>query len=74
MSTPARRRLMRDFKVCYSPLFFFFLVINTKLSKTNKQELKLLINTFFFQKRMQQDPPSGVSASPLPDNVMKWYV
>lgn len=23
---------------------------------------------------MQQDPPSGVSASPLPDNVMKWYV
>lgn len=21
---------------------------------------------------MQQDPPSGVSASPLPDNVMKW--
>ena len=70
MSTPARRRLMRDFKVCYS----LFLVINTKLSKTNKQELKLLINTFFFQKRMQQDPPSGVSASPLPDNVMKWYV
>ncbi|WLF81520.1 Ubiquitin-conjugating enzyme E2 2 [Lodderomyces elongisporus] len=36
MSTPAKRRLMRDFK------------------------------------RMQQDPPSGVSASPLPDNVMKW--
>ncbi|EMG47610.1 Ubiquitin-conjugating enzyme E2 2, partial [Candida maltosa Xu316] len=35
MSTPAKRRLMRDFK------------------------------------RMQQDPPSGVSASPLPDNVMK---
>jgi ubiquitin-protein ligase len=25
-------------------------------------------------KRMQQDPPSGVSASPLPDNVMTWYV
>ncbi|EDK47003.1 ubiquitin-conjugating enzyme E2 2 [Lodderomyces elongisporus NRRL YB-4239] len=36
MSTPAKRRLMRDFK------------------------------------RMQQDPPSGVLALPLPDNVMKW--
>ncbi|KAK7678390.1 Ubiquitin-conjugating enzyme E2 2 [Cerrena zonata] len=36
MSTPAKRRLMRDFK------------------------------------RMQQDAPSGVSASPLPDNVMSW--
>ncbi|KAG7664924.1 UBC2 [[Candida] subhashii] len=35
MSTPAKRRLMRDFK------------------------------------RIQQDAPSGVSASPLPDNVMK---
>ncbi|ODV93500.1 hypothetical protein PACTADRAFT_52076, partial [Pachysolen tannophilus NRRL Y-2460] len=36
MSTPARRRLMRDFK------------------------------------RMQSDAPGGVSASPLPDNVMTW--
>lgn len=36
MSTPAKRRLMRDFK------------------------------------RMQLDAPSGVSASPLPDNVMSW--
>lgn len=36
MSTPARRRLMRDFK------------------------------------RMKEDSPPGVSASPLPDNVMIW--
>ncbi|SCV01043.1 LAMI_0G08988g1_1 [Lachancea mirantina] len=36
MSTPARRRLMRDFK------------------------------------RMKEDAPPGVSASPLPDNVMVW--
>ncbi|EEQ35962.1 putative ubiquitin-conjugating enzyme E2 [Clavispora lusitaniae] len=36
MSTPAKRRLMRDFK------------------------------------RMQSDAPSGVSASPVPDNVMSW--
>ena len=53
---------------------FFFFGYKHQTIKTNKQELKLLINTFFFQKRMQQDPPSGVSASPLPDNVMKWYV
>ncbi|SMN21243.1 similar to Saccharomyces cerevisiae YGL058W RAD6 Ubiquitin-conjugating enzyme (E2) [Maudiozyma saulgeensis] len=36
MSTPARRRLMRDFK------------------------------------RMKEDAPPGLSASPLPDNVMVW--
>jgi len=36
MSTPCKRRLMRDFK------------------------------------RMQNDPPAGVSASPVADNVMTW--
>ncbi|KAJ1656893.1 Ubiquitin-conjugating enzyme E2 2 [Dispira parvispora] len=36
MSTPTRRRLMRDFK------------------------------------RLQQDPPVGVSGSPQPDNIMIW--
>jgi len=25
-------------------------------------------------KRMQTDPPAGVSASPIADNVMTWYV
>ncbi|KAK4080381.1 hypothetical protein Trihar35433_1486 [Trichoderma harzianum] len=25
-------------------------------------------------KRMQTDPPAGVSASPIPDNVMTWFV
>jgi len=24
--------------------------------------------------RMQTDPPAGVSASPVADNVMTWYV
>jgi ubiquitin-conjugating enzyme E2 A len=24
-------------------------------------------------KRMQTDPPAGVSASPVADNVMTWY-
>ncbi|KDD75422.1 ubiquitin-conjugating enzyme [Helicosporidium sp. ATCC 50920] len=36
MSTPARKRLMRDFR------------------------------------RLQQDPPEGVNASPRPDNIMQW--
>lgn len=36
MSTPARRRLMRDFK------------------------------------RLQKDPPLGISGAPCPDNIMKW--
>ena len=44
---------MRDFKSMLLSLFFY----KHQTIKTNKQELKLLINTFF-QKRMQQDPPS----------------
>jgi len=36
MSTPSRRRLMRDFK------------------------------------RLQNDPPAGISGAPCPDNVMSW--
>lgn len=30
--------------------------------------------TLVFSQRMQTDPPTGVSASPVPDNVMTWYV
>ena len=26
------------------------------------------------RQRMQTDPPAGVSASPVADNVMTWYV
>ena len=37
MSTPARRRLMRDFK------------------------------------RLQTDPPQGVSAAPLENDILKWH-
>jgi len=37
MSTPARRRLMRDFK------------------------------------RLQTDPPQGVSAAPMDNNILKWH-
>lgn len=30
--------------------------------------------TFPYLQRMQTDPPAGVSASPVADNVMTWYV
>jgi hypothetical protein len=32
--------------------------------------MRLIIGT----QRMQTDPPAGVSASPIADNVMTWYV
>lgn len=57
MSTPARRRLMRDFKVCST-------ISRGVKHKTNTNPLQ----------RMQTDPPAGVSASPISDNVMTWYV
>ena len=57
MSTSARRRLMRDFKV-QSPLLSEF------ITNQNLTEIQ----------RMQTDPPAGVSASPIQDNVMIWYV
>jgi hypothetical protein len=56
MSTPARRRLMRDFKVRGSEGISCFLY---HCNSDNWQ-------------RMQTDPPAGVSASPVADNVMTW--
>lgn len=50
---------MRDFKVCHSPVIMCFI---------KHQVLTLALQ------RMQTDPPAGVSASPIPDNVMTWYV
>ena len=73
MSTSARRRLMRDFKVCILWaglalwrffLFFFWGVADMSMSG----QLTLLDN----HQRMQTDPPAGVSASPVADNVMTW--
>lgn len=58
MSTAARRRLMRDFKVCNCQL---------------RSRADLALDSQFSQ-RMQTDPPAGVSASPIPDNVMTWLV
>ena len=59
MSTAARRRLMRDFKVSA-------LVLCCRVTSA----VSLLIHV---QQRMQTDPPAGVSASPVADNVMTWY-
>ena len=58
MSTAARRRLMRDFKVRPSALKYVATFIDADLPAPVQ--------------RMQTDPPAGVSASPIPDNVMTW--
>jgi hypothetical protein len=55
MSTAARRRLMRDFKVNH--------LHSTCAPQTN---------SLTTSQRMQTDPPAGVSASPVADNVMTW--
>ena len=34
---------------------------------------KHVVLTILPSKRMQTDPPAGVSASPIADNVMTWY-
>ena len=60
MSTSARRRLMRDFKVNR-------LVSHESLSFT------LSLISLLIRQRMQSDPPAGVSASPVSENVMTWY-
>ena len=59
MSTSARRRLMRDFKVW---------AILSVLYANAWTDARNLVQ------RMQTDPPAGVSASPIADNVMTWYV
>lgn len=61
MSTAARRRLMRDFKV--SKLLISFSSHTGSLDHPNAN---------IPAQRMQTDPPAGVSASPVPDNVMTW--
>ncbi|KAI1336466.1 ubiquitin-conjugating enzyme E2 2 [Xylariaceae sp. FL0016] len=58
MSTAARRRLMRDFKVRPASILATFGCIAYQANCITQ--------------RMQTDPPAGVSASPVPDNVMTW--
>ena len=60
---------MRDFKVS-SPLHgstdhFYFKLIQVRI-----------VSSLYAKnvQRMQTDPPAGVSASPVADNVMTWYV
>ncbi|KAI1616706.1 ubiquitin-conjugating enzyme E2 2 [Exophiala viscosa] len=68
MSTSARRRLMRDFKVCaHSPISSLALPAPTLRFRSHGTECLTQ-----FPQRMQTDPPAGVSASPIADNVMTW--
>lgn len=71
MSTSARRRLMRDFKVC-SPRI---LLLATTTFIFRSIQFRIVSSTCANNvQRMQTDPPAGVSASPVADNVMTWYV
>lgn len=85
MSTSARRRLMRDFKVGplpVNPPFVFIevfksLALVTGLDRFNKNFsfMESRIGSWLIKRdeqRMQTDPPAGVSASPVADNVMTW--
>lgn len=77
MSTAARRRLMRDFKVrCESNSATLFdtrrpgrLSLHQHASHSGRMFPGLIL-----LQRMQTDPPAGVSASPVADNVMTWCV
>jgi hypothetical protein len=64
MSTAARRRLMRDFKVRHSYACDY---------ATAPYRHPHRIGLTRVSQRMQTDPPAGVSASPIADNVMTWY-
>lgn len=68
MSTAARRRLMRDFKVRhprYAPQ-------QTAVANVQHAALWADSEADIVLQRMQTDPPAGVSASPIADNVMTW--
>ncbi|GAB7337837.1 hypothetical protein MBLNU457_4236t2 [Dothideomycetes sp. NU457] len=68
MSTSARRRLMRDFKVSPLPLHRF------RLKDGHSRAFTFRLVKWYSRssQRMQTDPPAGVSASPVADNVMTW--
>ncbi|CBF82065.1 E2 ubiquitin-conjugating protein RAD6 [Aspergillus nidulans FGSC A4] len=83
MSTSARRRLMRDFKVrtfasilapslpvlCIS--LYSLPILHSRPNQISRC-WTLSANRFLQRQRMQTDPPAGVSASPVADNVMTW--
>ncbi|RDD38253.1 Ubiquitin-conjugating enzyme E2 A [Trichoplax sp. H2] len=72
MSTPARRRLMRDFKKSQQDKALTWLTVVPK----SKDLLTLNGYRYFFssshQTRLQEDPPAGVSGAPTEDNILIW--
>lgn len=52
---------MRDFRVSLPSTVAF------------ANSIARLARTDILSQRMQTDPPAGVSASPIADNVMTWY-
>lgn len=63
MTTPSRRRLMRDFKKLQVCLLFIHILIQIQLG-----------NIYLFYKRffLKEDPPAGVSGAPTEDNILMW--
>ena len=70
MTTPARRRLMRDFKryaTCRR-----FLVAWAMLTKTGRTSRLHVSSVSAHACRLQNDPPAGVSGAPCENDIMKW--
>ena len=78
MTTPARKRLMRDFKRadmqialgdmnCFCNICIFICRLHTALSS-----LKYSLIIFPSFAGLQSDPPEGVNACPRAENIMQW--
>nr|CAD7423708.1 unnamed protein product [Timema monikensis] len=68
MSTPARRRLMRDFKSKLNPprwRSWLALVVMSSTAEDRKIEVRISVG-------LQEDPPTGVSGAPTDNNIMIW--
>ena len=70
MTTPARKRLMRDFKRKKSAARRHL----TRSDKAQGMHVPCHIKTHVAARHagLQQDPPEGVNASPRSDNIMSW--
>ncbi|XP_020317382.1 ubiquitin-conjugating enzyme E2 A-like isoform X1 [Oncorhynchus kisutch] len=77
MSTPARRRLMRDFKRLKGNLVRAGLPVTVphasfQMSSLKSKHLKSGQIFYILTLRLQEDPPAGVSGAPSENNIMVW--
>ena len=64
MTTPSRKRLMRDFKR--------ELALGVDDRARNPSPPLRAQESLLYAAGLQEDPPEGVNASPQEDNIMKW--